>query len=96
MKRVLISLAALFLLAGPVFGDAILGPNDVILAVDADGIVSASSYPAAEAPANILDGNPATKYLNRGGSGSGFIVTPAAPIMVQSFTITTANDAATS
>ena len=94
MKRVLISLVVLILLAGPAFGDAILGPNDVILAVDADGIVSASSYPAAEGPATLLDGNPATKYLNGGGSGSGFIVTPAAPIMVQSFTITTANDAA--
>jgi hypothetical protein len=44
----------------------------------ATAIVSSSSYPAAEAPANILDGNPATKYLNRGGAGSGFIVTPSA------------------
>jgi len=79
-------------MVGPAFADAILGPNDVILAIDGDGIVTSSSYPAAEAPANILDGNPATKYLNRGGAGSGFIVTPSAPIMIQSFTITTAND----
>jgi len=82
----------LTLLVGPAFGDAILGPNDVILAIDGDGIVTSSSYPAAEAPANILDGNPATKYLNGGGAGSGFIVTPSAPIMIQSFVITTAND----
>lgn len=97
-ERVVVFLAAVALMVGPAFGDAILGPNDVILAVDADGIVSASSYPAAEAPANILDGNSATKYLNRGGSGSGFIVTPVMAsqggIMVQSFVITTANDAA--
>jgi hypothetical protein len=94
-ERVLVSLAVLALMVGPAFADAILGPNDLILAIDADGIVSASSYPAAEAPVNILDGNPATKYLNRGGAGSGFIVTPSAPIMIQSFTITTANDAET-
>jgi len=90
---VVVSLAVLTLMVGPAFADAILGPNDVILAIDEDGIVSSSSYPAAENPANILDGNPATKYLNGGGAGSGFIVTPSAPIMIQSFVITTANDA---
>ena len=63
MKSVLISLVALVLMAGPVFGDAILGPNDVVIAVDSDGIVSASSYPAVERPVNILDGNPATMEL---------------------------------
>lgn len=94
-ERVLVSLAVLALMVGPAFADAILGPNDVILAIDADGIVTSSSYPAAESPVNILDGSPATKYLNRGGGGSGFIVTPSAPIMIQSFTITTANDAET-
>ena len=93
-KQGLVVLTVLFFMAAPVLADAIIGPNDVILAVDSDGIVTASSYPAAEAPASILDGNPATKYLNRGGSGSGFIVTPLVPFMVQSFTITTANDAA--
>jgi len=93
-ERVLFFLAAVALLVGPAFGDAILGPNDVIIAVDAEGIVASGSYPAAESPNKILDGDPATKYLNRGGGGSGFIVTPVAPIMVQSFTITTANDAA--
>jgi hypothetical protein len=95
-EKVLVFLVALVLMmAGSVLGEPILGPNDPIIAVDADGIVSNSSYPAAEAPANMLDGNPATKYLNFGGGGSGFIVTPAAPIMVQSFVLTTANDAAT-
>jgi len=92
-EKVLVLLSVLALVAAPAFGDAILGPNDVILAIDADGIVSNSSYPAAEAPANLLDSDPATKYLNGGGGGSGFIVTPAVPFMVQSFTLTTANDA---
>ncbi len=34
-----------------------------------------------------------TKYLNFGGNGSGFIVTPLVPLPVESFRITTANDA---
>jgi hypothetical protein len=93
--KVLVFLAALVLVAGPAFAESILGPNDLIIAIDSDGIVSNSSYPTAEVPANVLDGNPATKYLNRGGGGSGFIVTPASPIMVQSFVLTTANDSAT-
>lgn len=93
-ERVVVSLAVLALMVGPAFADAILGPNDVILAIDGDGIVTSSSYPAAENPTKILDGDPATKYLNGGGAGSGFIVTPAAPIMIQSFVITTANDSA--
>ncbi len=91
-ESVLVFLAVSALLAGPAFADAILGPNDVILAVDSDGIVSSSSYPAVESPASMLDGDPNTKYLNGGGAGSGFIVTPTTPFMVQSFTLTTAND----
>ncbi len=94
-EKVLVFLGALVLVAGPALGESILGPNDLIIAIDSDGIVPSSSYPAAEAPVNVLDGNPATKYLNRGGGGSGFIVTPASPIMVQSFVLTTANDGAT-
>ncbi len=95
---VLVFLAASVLMAGPAFGEAITGPNDFIIAVDTDGIVSSSSHYAHEGSENILDGNSATKYLNFGGGGSGFIVTPAfaaaTGIMVQSFVITTANDAA--
>jgi hypothetical protein len=53
-----------------------------------------SNSPAAEAPANILDSNSATKYLNFGENDSGFIVTPSGgPSQVRSFTLTTANDA---
>ncbi|MCA9237352.1 MAG: hypothetical protein KDA44_17885 [Planctomycetales bacterium] len=54
-----------------------------------------SGYPAAEGPTNILDGNSGTKFLNFGDVNSGFIVTPASgAAQVQSFQITTANDAA--
>ena len=62
----------------------ILAPGDYIIAIDSDGIVSNSSYPEAESPD--------TKYLNFGGPGSGFIVTPSAPAQVRSFQMTTVND----
>ena len=53
---------------------------------------SQSGYPGAEGPANIVDGT-AAKYLNFGGTNSGFIVTPAfGSAQVQSFQLTTAND----
>ena len=53
-----------------------------------------SGYPAAEGPTNILDGVSTTKFLNFGDVDSGFIVTPASGAsQVQSFQITTANDA---
>jgi len=88
-------IASVFVAASAFGSEPILGPNDPIIAVDTQGLVSSSNYPAAEKPANVLDGNPATKYLNRGGGGSGFIVTPTASIMVQSFVLTTANDSVT-
>lgn len=83
------------LLAGTVHGAAILSPGDLILGIDRDvtGIIPASSYPGNESPPLALDEDVNTKYLNFGGSGSGFIVTPiAGPSIVQSFLITTAND----
>ena len=49
-------------------------------------------YPTNEDPTNAIDGT-ADKYLNFGKEGAGFIVTPFAPIAVESFQITTANDA---
>lgn len=53
-----------------------------------------SRFPGAEGPANLIDGNPATKYLNFGRLNSGFIVTPASgPDAVRAFRIITANDA---
>jgi hypothetical protein len=85
------------LMTAPVWAAStpILKPGDFIIGIDTDGQVSSSSYPAAENPPKLLDSNPATKYLNRGGAGSGFIVTPSLGMtLVQSFTLTTANDSA--
>ncbi len=71
-------------------GNPIMTPGDPIRAID---FSPASSYPGGEAPANAVDGNPNTKYLNFGENNSGFIVTPGAgPSVVQGFVITTAND----
>jgi hypothetical protein len=75
-------------------GTGILAAGNPALAVDLD-VVPNSNYPAAEGPANLLDGNPATKYLNFGEINAGFIVTPSggAATTINNFTITTANDA---
>lgn len=96
-ERLLVLLVVLGLMVAPVWAASIpiLKPGDFIIGIDTDGQVSSSSYPAAENPPKLLDSNPATKYLNRGGAGSGFIVTPSLGItLVQSFTLTTANDSA--
>ena len=69
----------------------LLLPGDTAIAIDEDGFTF-GSFPAGEAPANVLDGNSSTKYLNFGGSGSGFIVTPSMASILQSFQLTTAND----
>ena len=81
-------------------GQGILGPGDTAIPIDVDSVFVAEippalngRYPAAESPAMALDGVTTTKYLNFGGNGSGFIVTPLLPIPVESFRITTANDA---
>jgi hypothetical protein len=96
-ERLLALLVLLGLMTAPVWAAStpILKPGDFIIGIDTDGQVSSSSYPAGEAPKYVLDSNPATKYLNRGGAGSGFIVTPSlGTTFVQSFTLTTANDSA--
>lgn len=68
-----------------VVGDPIIPVGEII--------GSNSSYPAAEGPGNVLDGNSNTKYLNFGRLRSGFIVTPSAGSSVgRAFTISTAND----
>jgi hypothetical protein len=71
----------------------LLSPTDFIIAVDANFGAPNSSYPGGEFPAYAIDGTAGNKYLNFGGAGSGFIVTPSAASIVQSFQITTANDA---
>ena len=93
MKRVMCVLTILSVVSVGAQGVDLLRPFDSIIAVDADGIVSQSDYPAGEPPAMILDNNAGTKYLNFAGAGSGFIVTPGTST-VQGFQITTANDAA--
>ena len=73
-------------------GTEIFSGNDPILAVDFD-LASTSGYPAAESPAFAIDGT-TSKYLNVGGQGTGFVITPSVgETIVESFTITTANDA---
>jgi hypothetical protein len=83
-------------------GQPILGPEDTAIGIDLDSIfvgpMPNGRYPAPEDPVKILDGVTTTKYLNFGGAGSGFIVTPALASLglpVESFRITTANDAET-
>jgi len=74
--------------------DQLLSPGDFIIACDLDPDASSSSYPGNENPPKALDNNTGTKYLNRGGANSGFIVTPASgSSIVQSMTFATANDA---
>jgi len=94
MRKLFAALLLSCLVYAPAFAIPILSPGDTILAVDTDGMISNSSYPAGEAPVNILDGDSGTKYLNFAGPSSGFIVTPDfGAAVIQSFTITTANDA---
>lgn len=71
----------------------VLATGDPALAIDTD-IVLNSNFPAAEGPGNVLDTDSGTKYLNFGKVNSGFIVSPAGPLsVIDSFTVTTANDA---
>lgn len=90
-------LAALCLALAPSLSVAhaapLLSSSDVAIAIDASGKTARSSYPGAEGPANLIDGNTGSKYLNFGHSGSGVIVTPGAATPVESLQLTTANDA---
>jgi PEP-CTERM motif-containing protein len=71
-----------------------LDSSDSVRAIDLQAVFGLNGrYPGGESPANAVDQNAATKYLNFGREGSGLIVTPFAPIPVESFRITTANDA---
>jgi len=71
-------------------GASVVAPGNPIIAVQA---APDSRYPANEAPANIID-NSLAKYLNFGKTNSGFIVTPSiGSSIIDSFQITTANDA---
>src|SRR5688572_27131448 len=74
-------------------GPPVLGPGDTAIAIDTDGRINNGRYPGAENPPKALDTTTGTKYLNFGGRGSGFIVTPGAATAVESFQIRTGNDA---
>src|SRR5438874_10589705 len=75
-------------------GEQFLTPTDPIIAIDAVGR-SLSSSPAGEESKWCIDGDTGTtKYLNFGERGSGFIVVPTAASVMQSFVLTTGNDAA--
>jgi autotransporter-associated beta strand protein len=74
-------------------GRGLLGPSSTSLAIDTDGFVSRSDYPAGEFPDLALDADVNSKYLNFGGQGSGIIIPGFSPTLVQSIQVTTANDA---
>lgn len=70
---------------------SIVSPGDTIIAIDTD--IGDSSYPGGEEPQKAVDGT-LDKYLNFGEVNSGFIVTPSiTATIVESFQITTANNA---
>jgi len=96
-KSLIISAAAALVVgAGIVSADPtpILAPGNPVLAFDSELSTGSSSYPTpAETPPMAIDGTTATKYLNFGREGSGFIVIPSALSTIQSFQISTANDA---
>jgi subtilisin-like proprotein convertase family protein len=73
-------------------GWGLLTPADMVRAID---LSPSSRSPDTEGPANAVDANSQTKYLNFGELNSGFIVTPTIgrQTIVTSFVITTANDA---
>ncbi len=98
----LFGLAALFLTlsVGQSLAQGIpqLGPEDTAIAIDLDSVfVPAANngrYPTLESPRQGIDGVAGTKYLNFGGAGSGFIVSPTITgNIVESFQIRTGNDA---
>jgi hypothetical protein len=95
MKKVCSVLVLWGLLVCPVLGAELISAGDTIIAIDADGPVSFSDYPGGEAPGNIADGSLGSKYLNFAGwdrYNAGFITTTGSST-VQSFRISTANDA---
>ncbi|QDU57239.1 hypothetical protein [Aeoliella mucimassa] len=70
---------------------SLISPGDPVLAIDLD-ISTGSEVREAQLADFMLDGDTYTKMLNRGGDNAGFIVTPSTASVVQSFTMTTAND----
>jgi hypothetical protein len=87
--------AAFAAVAAPVaMADNILSPGDFILSIDNNrNLPGTFNTAGTETPAQGVDQNSATKYLNFGREMSGIIVQPAfGSAIVQSFRFTTAND----
>lgn len=70
----------------------LLNKGDSILAIS-QGLATQSASPGAEQVPLAFDGNTGTKYLNFGDFDTGFIITPATATELNSFILTTANDA---
>lgn len=90
--RLLSGAAAWAAFSGSALAVDILSPDDFIISVDIDAEAPGSASPDMEGILNLIDGDAGTKYLNFGENGSGFIITTGASVL-QSFTLTTANDA---
>jgi hypothetical protein len=101
IRRALVLGGAVAAWGGVAAAEPLLSPGLSILAIDTDPatVVPSSRYPTAtppalgETPRLAIDGTVTTKYLNFGETNSGFIVTPSAASIIQSFIISTANDA---
>jgi autotransporter-associated beta strand protein len=80
----------------------LLTPGDPVFAYDLDtaggstggATYQAVNYPGGESPAQAIDGNSGTKYLNFSKHNAGIIVTPTTAAAAQSLVLTTANDSA--
>ena len=74
-------------------GNPILAPTNPIVEIDTDPSPN-SRHPTNEGPANAIDQNVGSKYLNFGKENSGLIVTPQKGATVaKSMRLVTANDA---
>ena len=98
MKRTLLlaaaGLAFLVWSTAPTWALNLFQPGDFAVAIDLD-TTAGSSSPASgnEDVYKILDNDSGSKYLNFGITRTGFIVTPNTYAALQSFVLTTANDA---
>ncbi|MDB6080127.1 MAG: hypothetical protein JWO82_3874 [Akkermansiaceae bacterium] len=94
MKHVAFAAAGVATLLSAAHATNIISPGDFAIAVNPNLNASASATPtASEVVSKLFDGIGTSKYLNTGGTGTGFIATPTSPFALQSFTMTTGGDA---
>lgn len=94
MKYVAFAAAGVATLLSAAQATNIISPGDFAIAVNPNISAPASATPNVnEVVGKLFDGISTSKYLNTGGSGSGFIATPTSPFALQSFTMTTGGDA---